>query len=39
MKLKKKGEKCVDASVLLKRGNTKVTGGKGGQLPGKARGE
>ena len=34
MKLKKKEDQWVDASVLLRRGNKIITGGKGGRFLG-----
>jgi hypothetical protein len=37
MKLKKKGDQNVDASVLLRRGNKILTGGRGWAQPGRKR--
>jgi hypothetical protein len=39
MKLKKKEDQIVDASVLLRRGNKITGGGGGGDLEGKEEGE
>ena len=37
MKLKKKEDQSVDASVLLRRGNKIITGGRGREEPGMER--
>jgi hypothetical protein len=39
MKLKKKEDQSVDASVLLRKGNKIIMGGGGGDLGGKMKGK
>ena len=38
MKFKKKEDQSVDASVLLRRGNNIILGGRGRKGPGRERG-
>ena len=39
MKLKKKEDQSVDASVLLRRGNKMIMGGRGREGPGRESGQ
>jgi len=39
MKLKKKEDQSVDASILYRRGNKNITGGRGREEPGREKEE